>query len=110
MTQQTMDELVSQAPFVFRGVIESMAETTTAAVAATNRTAVVRVVEVIRAPAAFSGFAGQQVTVTLLQSGQPPPGTTAVFYTRTQLIADSLVLAEVSHEALPTATATPEGL
>jgi len=110
MTQQAMEELVRQAPFVFRGVVETIGETTTAAVAATNRTAVVRVIEVIRAPAAFSRLAGQRVTVTLREPGEPPPETTAVFYASTQLIADSLVLVEVSHQSVPTATATPEGL
>jgi hypothetical protein len=64
----------------------------------------------IRAPRAFARLVGQRVTVTLRVAGQPPQGTTVIFYARTQLIADSLVLEEVSHQSLPSATASPEGL
>lgn len=50
------------------------------------------------------------MTVVLREAGQPPVGTTAVFYTNARLIADSLVLDESSHEPVPHAAAKPEGL
>jgi hypothetical protein len=107
---QAADERVRQASLIFTGSVESIGATTTEAFAASGQTAVVTVIDVIRAPRAFSRLAGQLVTVVLREAGQPPPGSTAVFYTNTHLIADSLVLEESSHEPVPDATARPEGL
>ena len=59
---------------------------------------VVEVQEVIRAPDPLVQLAGLRVTVVLLTPGQPAVGETAIFFTHTLVVADSLVVQEVDHE------------
>jgi len=110
MTETRLEELVQQSPFVFRGTVLSGNSTTTAALAPTARSTVVRVLEVIRSPRAFGRLAGQDVTINLRQPGQPAPGATVIFYARLHLAADSLALDEVGHQPLPSAAAAASGL
>jgi len=110
MTEVPIEELVQQSPFVFRGTVLSATASTTAALAPTARTTIVRVLEVLRAPRAFGRLAGQDLTINLRQAGQPAPGATVIFYARLHLAADTLVLDEVGHQALPNAMAAAGGL
>ncbi|MDQ6686157.1 MAG: hypothetical protein M3Z50_00855 [Actinomycetota bacterium] len=110
MTTAPLQDLVRQSPFVFRGTVLAAESSATTAVVASQATAVIRVLEVIRSPRAFSRLAGSDVTINLLQPGQPAPGVTVVFYARLHLAAETLALDEIDHQPLPSATAAVGGL
>ena len=99
------DELIARAPFVFRGTVESLGTATTAAVAATDLTATVRVNEVVRAPQALRRYAGQLITVELSSGEEVEPGSSFMFFTRPKLFADTLVVTEIGRQAVEAAAA-----
>jgi hypothetical protein len=98
VVSSNVDELIARAPFVFRGTVESLGEATTAAVAATDLTATVRVNEVVRAPQALRRYAGQLVTVELSTGEGARPGASFMFFTRPKLFADTLVVTELGRQ------------
>jgi len=100
-----VDELIARAPFVFRGTVESLGEATTAAVAATDLTATVRVNEVVRAPQALRRYAGQLVTVELSTGEGAQAGASFMFFTRPKLFADTLVVTELGRQPIAAAAA-----
>jgi hypothetical protein len=59
---------------------------------------VVAVEEVLHAPDALAGFAGQEVTVRLAAPGSVSEGQRATFFTTVLAFADTLGLAELEHQ------------
>lgn len=110
MTRRPLDEVLREAPLVFRGRVESDHASSTASYPASDRTAVVEVQEVIRAPEELAQLAGLRVTVVLQTPGEPAVGDTAVFFTHTLVVADSLVVQEVDHEPAVEGVVPVEGL
>jgi hypothetical protein len=110
VTRRPLDEVLREAPLVFRGRVESDHASSTATYSASDQTAVVEVQEVIRAPEALAQLAGLRVTVVLQTPGEPAVGDTAVFYTHTLVVADSLVVQEVDHEPTVEGALPVEGL
>jgi hypothetical protein len=110
VTRRPLDEVLREAPLVFRGRVESEHASSTASYPASDKTAVVEVQEVIRAPEALAQLAGLKVTVVLVTPGEPAVGDTAVFFTATLVVADSLVVQEVDHEPVVEGAVPVEGL
>src|SRR5262249_58656144 len=62
-----------------------------------DRTAVVRVDEVIQAPDVLSKYAGRDITVQLAGRKKVQPGEQAIFYTNGWLFGDSIAVQAVDH-------------
>ena len=105
-----MDALLARAAFVFRGRVESLGTTTTAAAAASELSSTVRVVEVIRAPQALQRYAGQLITVELSSSEGVEVGASFVFLTRPKVFADTLVVTEIGRQADTPGAAAESGV
>jgi hypothetical protein len=110
VTRRPLDEVLREAPLVFRGRVESENASSTSAYPASDKTAVVEVQEVIRAPDALAQLAGLKVTVVLQTPGQPAVGDTATFFTATLVVADSLVVQEIDHEPAVEGAVAVDGL
>jgi hypothetical protein len=99
MSTASVEDLLARAPFVFRGTLESVGTTTTAAVAASDASATVRVTEVIRAPQPLHRYAGQLITVELTSTEGIEVGASYVFFARPKIFADTLVVTEIGRHA-----------
>jgi hypothetical protein len=96
-----MADLLRQAPFVLRARVREVTE---------PGTAIVQVLEVIRAPEPFARLAGHPVTVRLATPGTFAVGQLAVFFARAVSISHILVVQEVGHRIVATATQAVPGL
>jgi hypothetical protein len=105
MSTPSLDDPVRSSDVVFNGTVEEAAATTMDAVDATDSTAVVRVDELVRAPAAFEGLVGQRITVLLRSPGSMEAGEQATFFVNAALFGESVAVQEVDHT---TATAAAE--
>lgn len=105
MAATPINEPVSQSDIIFNGTVEQAGATTMPSLEATDSTAVVRVDEVIRAPEAFTGLAGTQVTVILRDPGSLQEGEQATFFANGAVFGDSIAVEEVEHRSV-TATAS----
>jgi hypothetical protein len=90
-------DLASRANFIFRGTVIQINASTLAAVPASARTAIVRVDEVLAAPMAFAGYAGQNITVQLADNEHVSTGEQATFYTNGLLYGESLAVQSIGH-------------
>jgi hypothetical protein len=111
-TGSSPDALAQEARFVFRGTVQKLKAATMREVQVTERTAVVRVDEVIQAPEAMSHYAGQNITVLLAGKKKFKKGQQAVFYTNGLLFGDSVAVQAIDHheiEKLPAALAVAGG-
>jgi hypothetical protein len=86
-----------QADFVFNGTVEDAGGSTMRAIRATDSTAIVRVDEVVKAPATFAGLEGQRITVLLRTPGSPQQGEQATFFVNGVLFGESIAVQEVDH-------------
>jgi hypothetical protein len=76
-----------------------------AALDASDSTAVVRVDEVVNAPAAFQALEGERITVLLRTPGSVAAGERATFFVNAAMFGESIAVQEVQHTA---ATAAAE--
>src|SRR5262245_369270 len=77
----------AQATFVFRGVVVELKD----------RTAVVRVVEAIRAPEFLEQYVGSHITVRLSRNEKLSVSEPAVFYTHSVTVGETLVVQSLGH-------------
>jgi hypothetical protein len=91
----TVQDLTSQASFVFEGAVRRMGAVTTSGIAATSEMAIVHITKVLKGPAALSGFSGREITVQLHQRDAVHEGLRAVFFTNGLHYGDGLVVREV---------------
>jgi hypothetical protein len=96
------DELAEKSRFVFQGTVKQVKATNLKAVAASERTVVVRVDHVIHAPEALAGFAGHEITVKLAEGEQVKSDQTFVFYTNGWVFGENLAVQSVGHEEATT--------
>lgn len=97
----------AKATFIFEGTVRKAKATTLKSVAATDRTAVVRVDRIIAAPEVLTDFAGQEVTVELGEGEEAvTPGQAYVFYTDGWIFGEGLAVRSAGHEKAVTAAAT----
>ncbi|HYX28330.1 MAG TPA: hypothetical protein VE863_07170 [Pyrinomonadaceae bacterium] len=85
-----------QARFVFKGTVQKLKGATLREITADQRTAVVRVDEVIHAPEVLSQYAGQDITV-ITGKKKLRKGQQSVFYTNGVLFGDSVAVEAVDY-------------
>jgi hypothetical protein len=99
MAAPSPEDLADQADFIFNGTVEEAVGSTVRAIQPTDSTAIVRVDEVVKAPAAFAGLEGQLITVLLRTPGSPEQGERVTFSASGVLFSDSIVVQEIDHSA-----------
>jgi hypothetical protein len=88
--------LMQQSGVNFVGTVQRLGESTVADLPVDERTAVVRVSDVLNVPPALEGLAGMEVTVQLRSDAEPPaPGNRAVFFTDPIAFDKGIALREV---------------
>lgn len=86
------------AGFVFEGTVRRTKAANVKAVTDKQRTFVVRVTEIVRAPEALAGYVGQDVTVKLAKGERVTKGQKALFYTNGWIFGENLAVQSVGHE------------
>jgi hypothetical protein len=104
MPERTASE--QQARFVFRGTVQKLKASTIPDAKGVERTAIVRVDEVIRAPEALSDYAGHEITVDLAGRQKLKAGQQAMFYSSGWIFGDSIAVQAVDHPLLKAAHVT----
>ncbi|GGS83459.1 MULTISPECIES: hypothetical protein [Streptomyces] len=103
---EDLSELVRRTPLSFLGTVVRLGDSRVASVPADDRTAVVRVFEVLHAPDALRRLAGSEVTVQLSGDIDPPAvGDAAAFFTDGAVYGEGLAVREVGR--LPADTVRP---
>lgn len=90
------------AEFAFVGTVRSVGASDVPTIPASDATVTVAVEEVLHAPDALVGYAGQEVTVLLASAGSVSEGERATFFTTILALADGLGLAELEHHPAET--------
>lgn len=96
----SVEESAAGADFVLRCTVEQVRASGVAALEASDQTAVVRVDQVLHAPAALSDLEGAEVTVQLAQAGGLEQGEEVVLSANALLFGERLAVQEVAHEAV----------
>lgn len=91
------EALAQQVTFVFKGTVLKLKAATMSDIPLTDRTAVVRVDEVIDAPEALSQYAGQEITVQVGGRKKIAKGQQLVFYTNGLMFGDTLAVKSIDH-------------
>jgi hypothetical protein len=99
------ETLAQQARFIFKGTVQKLKAANMPGVPVNDRTAVVRVDEIIQAPEALSHYAGQEITVQLGGRKKLKKGQQAVFYTNGWLFGDGVAVQSIDHEDVKKAPA-----
>ena len=93
MADKLSEEEVSLlANFVFKGTVRKLRAATMPEVPVTARTAVVRVDEIVEAPATMADFAGRDITVELGGSRKVKVGEQSVFYANGWIFGEGLAV------------------
>ncbi|MFF7372938.1 hypothetical protein [Streptomyces tricolor] len=93
---EDLSELVRKTPLSFLGSVVRLGDSRVASVPADDRTAVVRVSEVLHAPDALKRLAGSEVTVQLSADlDRPAVGDAAAFFTDGAVYGEGLAVKEV---------------
>jgi hypothetical protein len=99
------DDLASQSSFVFKGTVKKLKAATIPSLPVTEKTVVVSVDEIIRAPELFQSFAGSDITVQLGSRETVRKGEQVIFYTNSWMLGESLAVKSVGHTEVETAAA-----
>ena len=100
------DDLASQSTFVFKGTVKKLKAATLPGVPVTEKTVVVSVDEIIRAPELFQSFAGSDITVQLGSRETVKKGEQVIFYTNSWMLGESLAVKSVGHTEVEAATSS----
>src|SRR5262245_14850976 len=100
------EDLARQSRFVFHGTVQRLNDATMPEVPTSDRTAVVRVDDVIQAPGELVDYAGRDVTVLLSGRRKLAPGDQAIFFTNGWLYGDSLAVRSIGERPPPRTAAT----
>jgi len=101
MLKQSKDEgLAQQATFIFQGTVNKLRASTIPSVPVTEKTVVVRVDEILRAPDTLAHYKDEQITVQLGSREQMKKGERAIFYTNIWTVGESLAVQSVGHTAV----------
>lgn len=96
MSDAGISDLMAQAAFSFVGTVEHLGAATMEDLPIDERTAVVRVDQVLHAPEAFAQLAGTSVTLQLREDGEPPEvGSSFVFFANGLAFGAGVALEEV---------------
>lgn len=99
------EALRQQASFVFKGTVLKLKATTSAEIPKSDRTAVVRVDEIVRTPESLAHYTGQDITVQVAGRKKVTKGQQLVFYTNGLLYSDTLAVESVDQAVPDTAHA-----
>lgn len=99
------DALAQQARFIFKGTVQKLKATNMPGVPVNDRTAIVRVDEIIHAPEALSHYAGQEITVQVGGRKKVKKGQQAIFYANGWLFGDGVAVQSIDHEGVGKAPA-----
>src|SRR5689334_13238414 len=106
------EALAQQARFIFKGTVQKLKATSMPGVPVNDRTAIVRVDEIIQAPEALSHYAGQEITVQLGGRKKVKKGQQSIFYANGWLFGDGVAVQSIDHhevEKTPAALAMAVG-
>jgi hypothetical protein len=93
--------LLGEAAFSFVGTVERLGAATMEDMPVDERTAVVRVDQVLQAPDAFAQLGGMSVTVQLLPDTEPPEvGSTFVFFANGLVFGAGIALTETGRRPM----------
>lgn len=91
------ENLASQATFIFKGTVKKLKAATIPSVPVTEKTVVVKVDEILRAPEALEDFAGSDITVQLSNRETIKKGERAIFFTNSWMVGESLGVRSIGH-------------
>jgi len=100
-----LQQLARQAQFVFKGTVRRSHASTMTDLTPDGRTAIVRVDDIIQAPAPFAALAGQDITVQVGGRKKFSNGTSAIFFANGWRIGDGVAVRAV--EFLPAGDEPP---
>jgi hypothetical protein len=96
MTEE-VEQQIQKSSYIFVGTVQKTNATTVALVPASDRTAVVRVEEVLSAPKNLADYTGHDVTVGLREGSSIKAGDRLAFFTNGGMFGTSVALIEVGH-------------
>jgi|ERR1051326_689540 hypothetical protein len=96
---KTKKQAAPQPTFVFKGTIKKLGSATMKDVPVNDRTAIVRIDQIIEAPPTLTDYNGQDITVQLSGRGKAIPGQEMVFHTVSWMYGDSIAVQAISQEA-----------
>jgi len=91
----SLQQQIRNAPFVFRGTVEKTSATTMSSVPAADNTAIVKIDEIIEAPAMPDNLTGLSITVVLEKPNSVKPKEQYVFLTRGLAYGRSIAVQEI---------------
>jgi hypothetical protein len=99
MGTKTRNDAPDSAPaFVFRGTVKKIRSATMKEVPVSDRTAVVRVEQVIEAPRSFAHYEGQDITVELAGRKKVAAGDELIFHANSWMFGESVAVRAVTLE------------
>ena len=99
MAKKTRSDLPEGTPaFVFKGAVKKVRSATMKQVPVGDRTAIVRVEQVLEAPKSFAHFEGRDITVELAGTKAVKAGDEFVFHANSWIFGDSVAVRSVSQE------------
>ena len=93
----SVNDLTSQAGFVFEGQVVELGASAARSFAATPESAVVRVTRILKSTPSLAMYTGQQITVQMEQPASLKAGEQAVFFTHGIHYGDGLVVSELGN-------------
>jgi hypothetical protein len=94
---ESLEQQIQKSSYQFVGTVQKTNATTMPMVAATDRTVVVRVEEVLNAPKPLADYTGRDLTVQLREPASVKVGERLAFFTNGGLFELSIALVEVGH-------------
>ncbi len=99
MATKTRSDLPEATPaFVFKGAVKKIGRATMKEVPVSDRTAVVRVEQVLEAPKSFAHYEGQDITVELTGKKKVAAGDEFIFHANSWIFGDSVAVRSVTQE------------
>ena len=97
-TRKRSDTAEAPPAFVFKGAVKKVRSATMKGVPVGDRTAVVRVEQVIEAPRSFAHYQGQDITVELAGKKKVSAGDEFIFHANSWMAGDSIAVRSVTQE------------
>jgi hypothetical protein len=94
-----------KASFIFKGTIKKVKSATMSEVPVSNRTAIVKVDEVIDGPSDLQGFLGQEITVELSSNRAARAGQSMIFHTVGWIFGAGVAVRSLREEPIKPASA-----
>lgn len=106
--QAKVEQLAQQATFIFKGTVKKLKAATMPGVPVTEKTLIMHVDEIMRAPNVLTQYEGADITVQLGSREQIKKGEQAIFYTNSWMIGESLAVRSVGHTTVDAEAASAQ--